>query len=65
MNKKVTFYLDKADGIVTLHQNKRTDANKLAEGQRESLCVLLTMLLNEIGGMPNDGTISVTINKQL
>ena len=65
MSKTVTFYFDKYDHIVTLHNHDRTCANQLAKGFGESIGMFVTMLTNEIDSLPNNGTISITVNKEL
>ena len=65
MNKTKTFYFDKPSNVVSLHQHDRTCANQLAEGFGESIGMFVTMLTNEIDRMPNNGTISITVSKEL
>lgn len=65
MSNTVTYYFDKASGIVSLHKHDRTCANELAKGFGESIGMFVTMLTNEIDQMPNNGTISITVNKEL
>lgn len=65
MNETVTYYFDKASGIVSLHKHDRTCANQLAEGFGESVGMFMAMLINTIERMPNNGTISITINNEL
>lgn len=65
MSNTVTFYFDKSSHIVSLHKNDRTCANELAKGFGESIGMLVTMLTNEIDRLPNNGTISITVNKEL
>ena len=62
--RTVTYYSDKASGIVSLHKHDRTCANQLAKGFGESIGMFVTMLTNEIDRMPNNGTISITVNKE-
>ena len=63
--RTVTYYFDKESGIVSLHKHDRTCANQLAKGFGESIGMFVTMLTNEIDRMPNNGTISITVNKEL
>ena len=65
MNKTITYYFDKASGIVSLHKHDRTCANKLAEGFGESVGRFTAMLTNEIDQMSNNETISITVSKEL
>jgi hypothetical protein len=65
MSKTITYYFDKASSIVSLHKHDRTCANQLAEGFGESVGMFTAMLTNEIDRMPNNGTISITISKEL
>ena len=65
MDKTITFYFDKAGHVVSLHKHDRTCANQLAEGFGESIGMFVTMLTNEIDRLPNNGTISITVNKEL
>lgn len=65
MSNTVTYYFDKASGIVSLHKHDRTCANELAEGFGESIGMFVTMLTNEIDRLPNNGTIRITANKEL
>lgn len=65
MNETVTYYFDKASGIVSMHKHDRTCANQLAEGFGESVGMFMAMLINTIERMPNNGTISITINNEL
>lgn len=65
MNKEITFYFDKSSHIVSLHKHDRTCANELAKGFGESIGMFVTMLTNEIDRLPNNGTISITVKKQL
>lgn len=60
-----TYYFDKESGIVSLHKHDRTCANQLAEGFGESVGMFMAILTNTIERMPNNGTISITINKEL
>lgn len=62
--RTVTYYFDKESGIVSLHKHDRTCANQLAKGFGESIGMFVTMLTNEIDRMPNNGTISITVNKE-
>lgn len=64
MEKMITFYFDKSSHIVSLHKHDRTCANELAQGFGESIGMFVTMLTNEINRLPNNGTISITVNKQ-
>lgn len=65
MTKTKTFYFDKVSNVVSLHQHDRTCANQLAESFGESIGMFVTMLTNEIDRMPNNGTISITVSKEL
>ena len=65
MSKTITLYFDKSSNIVTLHKYDRTCANELAQGFGESIGMFVTMLTNEIDRLPNNGTISITVNKEL
>ncbi len=65
MKKTVTFYFDKSSHIVSLHKHDRTCANELATGFGESIGTFVTMLTNEIDRLPNNGTISITVEKEL
>lgn len=65
MTKEITYHIDKVDGIVSLHKYDRTCANELAKGFGESIGMFVTMLTNEIDRLPNNGTISITVNKEL
>lgn len=64
MAKTATFYIDKFDNSVTLHRHDRTSANRLAEGLGESIGKFIAMLVNEIENMPDNSTISITVNKE-
>ena len=61
MSNTVTFYFDKSDHVVSLHKHDRTFLNKLAEGFGESIGKFITMLTNEVDRLPNNGTISITV----
>lgn len=61
----VTLYFDKASGIVSLHKHDRTCVNELAKGFGESIGMFVTMLTNEIDRLPNNGTISIKVHKEL
>lgn len=61
--KAKTFYFDKESNIVSLHQHDRTYANQLAKGFGESIGMFVAMLTNEINRMQNNGTLSITVNK--
>lgn len=63
--RTVTYYFDKSSHVVSLHKHDRTYANQLAKGFGESIGMFVTMLTNEIDRLPNNGTISITINKEL
>ena len=65
MEKTITYYFDKSSNVVTLHKQDRTCANELAKGFGESIGMFVTMLTNEIERMPNNVTISITVNKEL
>lgn len=65
MEKTITYYFDKSSNVVTLHKHDRTCANELAKGFGESIGMFVTMLTNEIARLPNNGTISITVNKEL
>ena len=65
MSKPLTFYFDKSEHVVTLYKHDRTCANQLAEGFGESIGKFVTMLANEVERLPNNGTISLIIEKQL
>ena len=63
MSKTITFYFDKGLNIVSLHKHDRTCKNQLAEGFGESIGMFVTMLVNEINRMPNNESISITVEK--
>lgn len=65
MEETITFYFDKYSHIVSLHKHDRTCANELAQGFGESIGMFIAMLTNEIDRLPNNGTISITVNKEL
>lgn len=65
MSKTVTFYFDKSDHVVTLHKHDRTCANQLAEGFGESIGMFVSMLTNEVERLPNNGTISLIVEKDV
>ena len=65
MSKTVTFYFDKSNHVVTLHKHDRTCANQLAKGFGESIGMFVTMLTNEVERLPNNGTISLIIEKEV
>lgn len=61
--RSMTYYFDKADGVVSLHKYDRTTSNQLAEGLGDSIGMFTAMLTNEIDRMPNNETISITITR--
>lgn len=63
MSKTITFYFDKGSNIVSLHKHDRTCKNQLTEGFGESIGFFVTMLTNEIDRLPNNGSISITVEK--
>ena len=65
MSNTVTFYFDKDAHMVSLHKHDRTCANELAKGFGESIGMFVTMLTNEINRLTNNGTICITVNKEL
>lgn len=65
MSKIITYYFDKSSHIVSLHKHDRTCANEIAKGFGESIGMFVTMLTNEIDRLPNNGTISITVSKEL
>lgn len=65
MEKTITFHFDKSSHIVSLHKHDRTCANELAQGFGESIGMFVAILTNEIDRLPNNGTISITVNKEL
>ena len=65
MENTITFYFDKSSHIVSLHKHDMTCANELATGFGESIGMFVTMLINEIDRLPNNGTISITVKKEL
>lgn len=65
MEKIITFYIDKEDGVVSLHKHDRTCANQLAEGFGETIGMFVTMLANEVDRMPKSSSISIIVKKEL
>lgn len=65
MEKTITFYFDKDSHIISLHKHDRTCDNELAKGFGESIGIFVTILTNEINRLPNNGTISITVKREL
>lgn len=65
MEKTITYYFDKASNVVSLHKHDRTCANQLATGFGESIGMFVAMLTNEIDRMQKNGTISISVKKDL
>ena len=65
MDETITFYFDKSSHVVSLHKHDRTCRNQMAEGFGESIGFFVAMLTNEIDRLPNNGTISITVKKEL
>ena len=61
----LTYYLDKVDGCVGLCKHDRTVANTLADNKGEAVGKLMAMIINELDNLPNNGTISVTFNRDV